>query len=607
MEPDSWNKLGRTVGDHFLQNEEEDESPVVRPSSSKPLLSFMQQCKSKIYNMYKSYPKTAATFSRSPLFFLGVEHTLDGGGGGWGVKRLSMSCPDIAGGCFDSSSNESTLYSDSVSESVSEPEGTGLDDTESASGAGSDTPGLADKRHPGSEGHSMQQSYPLAGHGASARLTVESAEVQRFMMDFYSRIWLTYRNNFAPFPGTSITTDMGWGCMVRTAQMMLAHALSIHLLGRGWTLQNSNDATTGMHLQILRWFLDKPGLQYPYSIHCIMSLAKRFGKKAGEWFEPSTIMQVLKLLVRRHSPGSPSLTMYVAREQTIFKDSVYALCSTDPHELSSPRLVMERHSGRRTKHAASTSPDASFASSASATSSATSSSFASSASVPSSPRTTDDGVGSTGPLECASDEEGGGSASQRKKASLERESSFHRRSSSMSDAERLKRTGGVQLTLDVNDELVFRPVIIVVPLRLGLSTVNEIYYAQLMEYLEFPQSLGFIGGKPNSSLYFVGYQDDDLIYLDPHVVQPTVTPRHDVQDSTYHCHQPLKMHITELDPTLAIGFYCRTPTDFEDLCVRLQTLSGAQGLPAIGVGHRDPYKEDRDNEVDPFLDDAVLM
>jgi cysteine protease ATG4 len=38
----------------------------------------------------------------------------------------------------------------------------------------------------------------------------------------------------------------------------------------------------------------------------------------------------------------------------------------------------------------------------------------------------------------------------------------------------------------------------------------------------YPQSVGFAGGRPSSSYYFVGSQADDLFYLDPHHVQPAV-------------------------------------------------------------------------------------
>lgn len=103
-----------------------------------------------------------------------------------------------------------------------------------------------------------------------------------------------------------------------------------------------------------------------------------------------------------------------------------------------------------------------------------------------------------------------------------------------------------------------------------------------------PQSLGVIGGKPNSAHYFIGFvgmsslcvkiqlciasklihvhvcpiclvllfvfSGEELIYLDPHTTQLAVEPSEDGQvfDETYHCqHPPCRMHICELDPSIA--------------------------------------------------------
>lgn len=48
--------------------------------------------------------------------------------------------------------------------------------------------------------------------------------------------------------------------------------------------------------------------------------------------------------------------------------------------------------------------------------------------------------------------------------------------------------------------------------------------------------------------------DHELIYLDPHTTQPAVDPNEDGQfpDDSYHCqHPPCRMHICELDPSIA--------------------------------------------------------
>jgi hypothetical protein len=56
---------------------------------------------------------------------------------------------------------------------------------------------------------------------------------EELLEDFRSRIWTTYRHQFEAIKPTSYTTDVGWGCMARCGQSILAQALLFHLNGRG--------------------------------------------------------------------------------------------------------------------------------------------------------------------------------------------------------------------------------------------------------------------------------------------------------------------------------------------------------------------------------------
>eukprot|EP00957_Ditylum_brightwellii_P205469 15344034-Ditylum_brightwellii.AAC.1 len=49
-----------------------------------------------------------------------------------------------------------------------------------------------------------------------------------------SLFWFTYRKDFAEMAPYGITSDAGWGCMLRAAQMLLSHALRRHYRGPAW-------------------------------------------------------------------------------------------------------------------------------------------------------------------------------------------------------------------------------------------------------------------------------------------------------------------------------------------------------------------------------------
>ncbi|XP_061171538.1 cysteine protease ATG4B-like [Saccostrea echinata] len=125
-----------------------------------------------------------------------------------------------------------------------------------------------------------------------------------------------------------------------------------------------------------------------------------------------------------------------------------------------------------------------------------------------------------------------------------------------------------QNTVDVKS---WKPLLLVIPLRLGLTEINSVYVHSLKACLSFPQSVGIIGGKPNHAHWFIGYMGDKLIYLDPHTTQPSEDlDSPNFPDDSYHCPFPSTMNVMDLDPSIALGFYCGTEKEFDDLTQSVQ-------------------------------------
>ncbi|NXK85549.1 ATG4C protease, partial [Formicarius rufipectus] len=321
------------------------------------------------------------------------------------------------------------------------------------------------------------------------KITTEiSGNVEEFRKDFISRIWLTYREEFPQIKGSALTTDCGWGCTLRTGQMLLAQGLMLHFLGRAWVwpealavdgeswtahtvrrltasleaerdprvlprppraAPRSRDAAErrndAYHRKIISWFGDSP--LAVFGLHQLIEYGKKSGKTAGDWYGPAVVAHILRKAVEEaRDPELQGVTVYVAQDCTVY--------SSD---------VIDRQ--------------CSFLDS-----------------------------GKAGP----------------------------------------------------------KAVIILVPVRLGGERTNTDYLEFVKGILSLEYCVGIIGGKPKQSYYFAGFQDDSLIYMDPHYCQSFVDVSiKDFPLESFHCPSPKKMSFKKMDPSCTIGFYCRTVQDFE--------------------------------------------
>lgn len=312
-------------------------------------------------------------------------------------------------------------------------------------------------------------------------------ELNIIRQDVLSRLWFTYRKGFVPIGGgDGLTTDKGWGCMLRCGQMVLAQALMSLHLGRDWSWEPETRDTT--YLKILQKFEDRR--QAPFSIHQIALMGASEGKDVGQWFGPNTVAQVLKKLIVYDEWSS--VTIHVALDNTVIINEIKKQCLS--HETNSTNLLKNE----------------------------------------------------------------------------------------------------------------WKPLLLVVPLRLGLSEINPIYSRGLQTCFKFNQSLGVIGGKPNLALYFIGCVGDEVIFLDPHTTQRSgfvenkETEDQIELDTTYHCKRASRINLLAMDPSVALCFLCKTENEFDHLCERIKNeIISADRQPLFEICF------DRPKEWSPTEDTAV--
>lgn len=344
-----------------------------------------------------------------------------------------------------------------------------------------------------------------------------------FEADFLSRLWFTYRRNIDTFQGTQLTSDCGWGCMIRSGQMMFGQALLLHHLGREWVWRpdrRDDTRTERLHRDIVRLFLDQESA--PLSIHNVLRMGLGSGKRPGDWFGPGSVAHLIQMAVLRSQQGVrgggllSDLVVYVAQDCTVYKEDILQLCATSAsHDI--------------------TVQDFQFI------------------------------------------EPGSGMGEDVMHYSFSEEATVD------------GQDWCVEQTFSASSEPGWKAVVIFVPVRLGGESLNPAYSSCLRALLTSPACLGWIGGRPRHSLYFVGFQDDDLIHLDPHILQEGVEAYQPTFPlDSFHCARPRKISSRRMDPSCCLGFYLRTREDFDVWCEGISdfctsSTKGKAGYPLFLV------------------------
>ena len=119
--------------------------------------------------------------------------------------------------------------------------------------------------------------------------------------------------------------------------------------------------------------------------------------------------------------------------------------------------------------------------------------------------------------------------------------------------------------------------LILVPLMLGISEIQAEYHDAIKFFLSLKYSVGIIGGIPKSALYLIGYQDDHLLFLDPHLVQAACTSGQDLlnKQHTYQCTSAKLLPFTSAESSISLGFYIRNSSELDDFYQQIQSNNSA--------------------------------
>jgi hypothetical protein len=457
---------------------------------------------------------------------------------------------------------------------------------------------------------------------------------QEFVFAWAQISRMTYRQGFAPMYRCvrsmttderrryiRLTSDAGWGCMIRVGQMLLATVLKRHygVSAHGVTTVHvsSGDAPTGTETLagLERQFLDSPcPKRSPFSIFGFVRAAhgrevsappsddmstgdnepsmeaplrtrQLTQKLPGDWFGPTTISETIAALVERSEEHRRSLVVYLDTDGVLYEDEVRALAMDE--ELHGQHLLQPAGGvdGWRTSTAGSCShrdSDDEFMVVSTPSMSPASPQF-----LQLSAAQSDGGQLSPALLpDACCDMAGSFQELQPGLDLLELQlppPAVGLEEPSPSGCAPVDPASSSQTTRSATWQ---RAVLLLFPLQLGLEKcVSRASVPALLRYFELPTSLGAMGGRPRMAHFFVGRQGRELLYVDPHVVQPAATSS---EDQTFHNTPTVQsIPVEHIDSSISFAFYCRSEADLAELLEGLRAIDASEDNAPI---HSEPTR-----------------
>lgn len=527
----------------------------------------------------------------------------------------------------------------------------------------------------------MQALARAGGNGTTSPTTVyvlgKRFDIQKHehAQDLLERLrgimWFSYRRGFQPVPRTSppVTGDAGWGCMVRSSQMLLAQALRRHCAPLASDLESDDDAASkqrkpplqrappaphagaacaptaptagggdgndvGLFERVLRLFAeDDPSLSSPFAVSsdpfsapfCFQRLVARGAEPTsvempvGQWYSAGDACSVIRDLVQAQA-------------------RLWQLDGPECRQSCFVRLgCNESDPGKFSGEGEEARPSSS----------------------------------SVGPMVVYKSQHGMHTVYV---SEVEKLCSAAVGAAAAAEARAAVAAASVDPLVNPPPAREQKPwdksLLILIPKKMGQDKLDAHGMDALCRAFELPQCVGVVGGRRGHAVYFVGAQrgpgsqQTELHLLDPHTVQPAlnfhtdgvfkrqravapphaplpkpalrahnsaaaaeiVGPGEDMSAAaaarqqrlravqSAHAPAPLVMPIEHVDPSLAFGFYCRSRADFLQLCGSVKAMGYgapfdvAQAPPDMSnVVGADMDLGSDDEDEDDEEDDYVLI
>ncbi|CAG0886876.1 unnamed protein product [Cyprideis torosa] len=324
--------------------------------------------------------------------------------------------------------------------------------------------------------------------------------------------------------------------------MMIGQSLILHALGRKWRLGGVHDTPEkrSAYHSILRLFQDHPSA--PLSIHSLVKQGNRRGRVTGEWYGPTSAAIAFRDAIdHSDDPLFADFKVYVAQDCTIYLEDVISRCTgaDDVQEALSLSSSSRRSSDSQR--------------------------------VPSDPD-----VFLLQPTPIFEDQgtEVPPQPSRARATTIKIPKLDH-----CSNICLCKQYDTMVDRLESVPDEPWKSVLLLIPLRLGMMKPDPTYLSCVQRFLSLPYCAGIIGGRPSHSLYFVGYQGDNIIDLDPHFVQPALrlaesSGEPSAEEATCHSSYPRKIPYTKIDPSMCLGLYLKDKQALVDLLLDVRRGRG---------------------------------